>query len=924
MMKKSLHLVSLLGVAASAYGLAGCGGDEVTCGTGTVLMGDACVPTSTTTCGTGTVLVGGQCVPDGSVICEQGTVFDMASGQCVVDPSACADGTVLVGGVCIPDDENLMADLEEAAEPNDANPTGAGTITVPALNADITIHGCITPRAGVRDEDVWIMSVTAPTLLEITADGVGGLAAGFIVQDLGIPALPNYFRAGINLTGDTSRRQVYLPSAGDYVLVMDDSRAILVDETAGGADTCYYTTIKTVALPAATTLTIPQTTGNDSGDVRVLNFTADANGDILRTLQTTTSASLSLAFVVMRGNTLLGSAAPSTNPTTGATNPPQWWEGGMNTGDVISVIVDNQYNFSPNPQPYTLDMFDLSADALPTTGTPLTIMGKRAGSDPTGDPTKFNYLWFDVAGAGALIHWNLTSSIGVDMVLVRSDVITAGPTGIALQTFATPNGLGTASGTRTAFQNEFTRFLAPGRYYLIVQNPIAGAVLNESIIITSTLTPVTPTALTYGTAMTAQPLTATGAAFHTIDLTTPTWVEFAATGTQWGTNIVVSAFDLAGEGWVGNTGYTAAFSGSRVAAGTDPFGRIMIGDTRDFLVRVTSSTTPGTTPTYDLNIRTRPHISIGLIQPGTPINRTGDAIAATSDAAGAQNATRYLVTGLSLGGYQAVVTPAVAQNSNINIRRLNADESVSGAVINVGGDGAAETLAASFGTFPTGNWVAFTVGSSDTEASTIDVASTSTNPPYTPTSGTLAFVDACGTGSTVIMTGQDDTLSATTALPAMFATWPFFGTATSGSVKFSSNGWLTFNTAETSSGGANAPIPTAGTPNGLIAPFWEDLNGVTICTRVNTAGDVFTVQWTGFLYNTAAETAQFQLVMRANGGMDFIYGPNHLINGSEIPQFGSDGATVGVENLAGTTGYQFHYNTNSVNPSTSRTLTPGT
>jgi len=438
--------------------------------------------------------------------------------------------------------------------------------------------------------------------------------------------------------------------------------------------------------------------------------------------------------------------------------------------------------------------------------------------------------------------------------------------------------------------------------------------------ITSTLAAVTPAALTYGTAATAQALPASGAAFHTIDLTNPTWIELAATGTNWGTNINVNLYDLAGEGIVGGN-YAAAMTSSRVANGSNPAGRIMIGDTRDFLVRVTSSTAPGTGPTYDLNIRTRPHHAIGMIEPGTPINRTGDAIAAGSSAAGAAGATRYLVTGISYAGYQAVVTPAAAESSNIVVRRLNVDESTAGATIDAGGDGAAETLVASFGAFPA-TWIAFSVGSSDTEASTIDVASTSTPPPYTPSTGTLAFTDACGAGSTQVMTAQDDTLSAAIALPAMFSTWPFFGTATAGSVKISSNGWLSFDTALTSSSASNQQLPNATAPNAVIAPFWEDLTNVTICTRVNAAGDVFTVQWTGHLYNTAAETAQFQLVMRASGGMDFIYGPNHLINGSEIPQFGSDGATVGLENAAGTVGLQLHYNSNSIMPSTSRTLTP--
>lgn len=915
-MKGLPQLLSLLGIAAaSAFGLVSCGGDEITCGAGTHLDGESCVPDNTTTCGTGTTLMGGQCVPDGSVICEQGTRFDMATGTCVVDPSACAAGTVLVGGECVPEDDTLTADLEEATEPNDAG--GAGDFNVPALNADVTLHGCITPRAGVRDVDAWIMTASAPTLLEITADGVGGLAAGFLVQDNAIPSLPNYFRAGINLTGDTSKRQVFLPAAGDYVLVMDDSRAILVDEVAGGPETCYYTTVKTVALPAATALTIPTTTGTDDGNVRVLTFTADATGDILNVIQTTTSASLSPAFVVMRNNAISGSpAAPITNPSTGAVTPPNSWQGGMNNAEVVTIVIDNQYNFAPTA-PYTLTSADFGAQALPTNNTAVMVTTRRAGTDGTGDPTKFNYLYFDVPANGALLQWNLTSTLAIDMVLVRQNLFAINPAtgGLGLLGFGNINALG-GSGA-TTFNNQFTRFLTAGRYYLIAQDPSGTATAGAMFTITSTLAPVTPTALTYGTAVTAQALPASGAAFHTIDLTNPTWVELAATGTNFGTNINVDLFDIAGEGIVGGN-YAAAITSSRVAAGTNPAGRIMIGDTRDFLVRVMSSTAPGANPTYDLNVRTRPHIAIGAITPGTPINRTADAINMGSDGAGAQNATRYLVTGLSFAGFQAVVTPAAAQASNITIRRLNADESVNGTAINAGGDGAAETLVGTFGPFP--NFIAFAVGSSDTENSTIDVASTSTPPPYNPTTGTLAFNDACAGGSVVALGGgtdpTDEGQSALLNFPTGWTNFAFFGAPVT-QFYVNSNGFMGFGTPPACSGFncsyTNGAIPNAADVNGIFAPYWDDLEAIEICRKDDAGTNTMTIQWDGVLYGTTT-VVQMQAVLHMNGVVDFIYGPANQATGT--------GATVGVENLTGTSGIQSVFNTAGVAPNTSRTYTP--
>lgn len=914
-MKSLPHLLSLLGVAAaSAYGLAGCGGDEITCGTGTVLEGDMCVPSNTTTCGTGTTLMGDECVPDGSVICEQGTRFDMATGTCVVDPSACAAGTVLVGGECVPEDDTLTADLEEATEPNDA--TGAGAFNLPAVNEDVTLHGCISPRGGVRDEDVWIMTATGPTLVEITADGVGGLAAGFIVQDLAIPSLPNYFRAGINLTGDTSKRQVFLPAAGDYLLIMDDSRAILVDEVAGGPGTCYYTTVKTVAMPSATALTTPQQTGTDDGNVRVLSFTADGEGDILRSVLNTGSESLSPAFVVMRGNNLVASAAPATNPSTGAVTPPQWTEGGMALNEVLTIIVDNQYNFAPSA-PYTIDSLDLSAQALPVDGSTISVSGRRAGTDGTLDLSKHSYLYFDVAANGALVQWNFTSSVAVDMFIVRKNIVT----NTAYQVFALPNSP-TVAGGLTTFTNQFTRFLQAGRYYVIIQNPATTATVGETIMVTSTLTTVTPSAVTYGTASTGNALPASGSGFHTIDFTNPTWVEFHATAADWGSaNVRIGAFDPAGEGWMGTAApanYLPVFSGTQAASGTAPFGRIMVGDTRDYILRVDATAAVGTAPTYDLTVRDRPHIALGAIMPGTPIMRTADPLTGPSNGATAQNVTRYLITGPAFGAISALVTPA--GTADPIIRRRGVDEN-SIQSFDVGADGDPETLTGTFAGAPN-NFIAFTVGDFNTGNTTFDLTVTATPPPYTPTSGTLSFVDAC-VGGTTVMTGADDTLSAAISLPATMAAFPFFGAATTGQIRVSSNGWFTFDTATTTSTGNNGPLPNTSAPNALVAPYWEDLVNITVCTRASATGDAFWVQWSGTLYNVASEIAQFQVVLHDNGVIDFVYGPNHTLNGSEIDTFfATSGATVGVENATGTAAIQLHFNQNAISPSTSRTLTP--
>src|SRR5687768_15341912 len=128
--------------------------------------------------------VDGVCV--GSVECSEGTIA--VDGKCEIDPNACMGGTVLVGGACV-DPAVADPDIEEGAEPNglglfEDSADAAGEITLKAEGEHFVIKGTIAPFRdsngdGQKDADVdtYVVEVTAPTLLTITADGVNGLAA---------------------------------------------------------------------------------------------------------------------------------------------------------------------------------------------------------------------------------------------------------------------------------------------------------------------------------------------------------------------------------------------------------------------------------------------------------------------------------------------------------------------------------------------------------------------------------------------------------------------------------------------------------------------------------------------------------------------------------------------------------------------------
>jgi hypothetical protein len=862
-----------------------------------------CLPT--TECGTGTVSSGGQCVPDGSVVCEQGTVFDMASGTCVLDPDACGAGTVLVDEECIPEDDLLpgMADYSEMAEPNGPGDDNiAGMFDVPAVDAEVSIYGCIVPTAdadadGNLDEDLdtWLITAAGPTVLEINADGIGGLTAGFAMLNAdpaNSPALDEWQRLGVNLTGDTSHRQVYLPAAGTYALLMADSRSLFLD-AAGTDGACYYTTVTTRARPTPTPLTLPATDGMDSGDVKIYSYQADAAGDILDVGLATPSGAMSPGFIAVRKSQFVGNAAELF-----------WTFGGLApTNDLVEIVVDMEFNYALSPQNYTLTSYDIGAQALPTAGTTV-VVPKKNDDTPDAPYADLNFLYFDVTGDGAVIHWDLTSDAPIVMYILRQDIFTP------LGSFDIVAAVEPFGGTGlTAFQDEFVRFLLPGRYYVVAFDEDGSS--GDTYSITSTLTEMTVTPVTYATPLTGQALPAQGAGFHSLDLTAPRWVEFGAVGTDLGPDVGVSLYDAAAEGWFDN-GYDPVFGGARAADGSDPFGRIMVGDTRDYVIRVDPTAAPGTTPSYDLDIGDRPHVNLMTIAPGTPITRTGDTILADSSAEGSQDVARYIVMGTSPNSLSGIVTPAVAESSDIVVRRLGAAENTLGE-FDGNGDGEAESFGLGFAAAPA-NWIAFEVGSFDDEDSTVDITLNSVAPvPYTITTGTLAWTDACTNGAELMADG-DDEFTAVESLPTGWS-FSFFGESVS-DFMVGANGILAWGDTEPNCSGcfSNAAIPTGSAPNGIVAPYWDDLEAVRVCREDSVANDTVTLQYESVRWGTST-IVEMQIVLHMDGVIDFIYGPNHQGDGGS--------ATVGVENLTGTFGHQVVFNqAGSVTSGTSRTLTP--
>lgn len=189
---------------------------------------------------------------------------------------------------------------------------------------------------------------------------------------------------------------------------------------------------------------------------------------------------------------------------------------------------------------------------------------------------------------------------------------------------------------------------------------------------------------------------------------------------------------------------------------------------------------------------------------------------------------------------------------------------------------------------------------------------TVTGPPYSITAGTTVYADACvgGTQQALASGTSDDGLTAPISLPAGFQ---FFGQPAT-QVIASTNGWLSVDTSLTNSYLSDVAMPNSAQPNGLIAPYWNDLTSTTICTQI--VGNTLVVQWTGVVYpSTSGIAVQFQAIFDPSGSIELVYGPNQQGNGTS--------ATIGVEDQTGTYAVQLSSNAaGSVTPSSSKLLTP--
>jgi len=330
-------------------------------------------------CGAGTAAMNGFCVPVITTVCGDGTKLD--HGQCVIDPASCQAGTVLIADRCVDPAKGLVIDLEESPEPNglgiasgvEASASPAGMITLKPAGQPFVVHGHITPFRDADgdgqldpDFDTYLLVVTGPVLVSVTVDGTGGTQGAFYAAGDAQGAIPAYERYGLSLTGDTSKRRLFLPVAGSYALVIGDTRSLAIGGNppppagsggaAGGPDAAYFASLTAEPIPAPSPIiiagTTPGSTGTQAGTLasdEVKFYTAALGAGPTNLREVMPGAAAASIAVVNAAQVSYADETPGGTPTQADVTV-----GGIQPGDTPLIAVDAVYNYGPAPEPFTL------------------------------------------------------------------------------------------------------------------------------------------------------------------------------------------------------------------------------------------------------------------------------------------------------------------------------------------------------------------------------------------------------------------------------------------------------------------------------------------------------------------------------------------------------------------------------------------
>ncbi|HEX4817990.1 MAG TPA: S8 family serine peptidase [Nonomuraea sp.] len=272
----------------------------------------------------------------------------------------------------------------------------------------------------------------------------------------------------------------------------------------------------------------------------------------------------------------------------------------------------------------------------------------------------------------------------------------------------------------------------------------------------------------------------------------------------------------------------------------------------------TATIIAGQTATADLSMTPRPTAAVsgrvttaGAPEPGATVSAAGTPVSAVTDADG-----RYRMT-LPHGAYELTVTPGSRCSSAATADVTVAGDVVADVDLPLRGDG--------FG--------------------------------YTCRSGTPAYAEG---GERLALTGDDEAVQVT--LPFRV---PFYGTGRD-RAWIATNGFVTF-AADRIVTASNGTLPTTGTPNNAIYPYWDDLivdaqAGVYTAVTGTAPHRVFVVEWRNVtFYDDAGLRVSFALLLGEDGAIGFRY------RDLDAERDRGTSATVGIENAAGNDALLYSY-----------------
>ncbi|MEJ7599611.1 MAG: hypothetical protein WKG01_17015 [Kofleriaceae bacterium] len=869
-------------------------------------------------CGTGTTDVDGECLGmGGGNNCGEGTVEQ--NGTCVPAAEACEAGETAIEGNCV------QVDATEGAEPNGtelgANP--AGEILLAPGPDLFTVSGCMNnqPTAANDDPDFdrYQVTVTEPTLIKLTVDGRGGMVGGFyVVAADPDPTLATFERYGVSVASDMSRRQVYLPKAGVYDLVVSDTRTLIPRlegepmPAAGnpdGTSSCYLIHAETQTLPAATPLVAgTPVTGTIGEDVAVLTG-AFANGFNSVTANIN-SAHARASLVVISNDQLL--------QVTGLVDGGTAVFGGVTSADQVTFVLDPIVNYGLAAAAYSVAVdFMMVSTPLPRDGA--TSTPQLSAGQEFGVLQDFNLFHWEVTESDTTDGMDLTFSIPMSGVIADRNLAILSP-------FASTNTAALNGGPTSDITETFTRYTglvrtrAPGIYYLVLYAPRSA--VGTPFTVKSTVTTLEETPVTFDVETAPQMPNAFNSNPFLYNAGEVPWQLWNARGTATG-DLVTSFYDPAaaigrldtlavrvgtGAGTPVNAESTAIPLVQHAFAqnGSRPLGRIVQDpvvpeDLTTLFVKVNPVRKTGGTRQFTLDFGPQTFHDFGDLASGSTSTVTDQPLTT------ANPQRRFFFEAPPNSTVTITVHPDTATLNPV-LSLVDVDEQ---ARIEVD-DGIANQDETYSYTQPGAGFTAFVVAQAlpvvTPQAFTVTV--TIDPPTYALTSTATAFVDICATGVVLPAGGGIGDEGLTDPVPTV-AGFDFFGAPAASQFIVSTNGFLSFDPGIADSNYRPNPLPD-GIGETSIAPLWEDLWFVTICAR--TVGTRQTIQWTGEDFSNGDQVELQAILDASDDSIEFVWGP-----GTTAP--GTSGAS-GIQALGGTFGFGVGAFSEFVVPGSSRKLTP--